>query len=927
MSMDEKKYLVLIRNESNGEIERDVTKSIISLKTVGEKVVVIYNGDRTYAYNPSNIKILTNPSAINLKEKIVTIDGRAVDHYQTALDFGEHVKLFRDDRSQLVSKSRLRTIDSVLSEAKPKAIFEYFKALSKVLTVTEDGVKVLTAQYDRLNAVRKDSLLGCYLEVQPIEKKPYNEPIIYPFGLNASQKKAVETALTHSISVIEGPPGTGKTQTILNIIANVVARGKNVGMVASNNSATANVQEKMEKRGYGFLTAMLGSAKNRTVFFQSASKKLPSLDGWALDFNAAVRKTKSLEQKSLQLSTLLDDQNTLAKCKGMLSNLIFERSYYERQFQGKKEDASRIRRLKRWRSDTLLRFLTVLEHHAKHEKPISFWKLIQWFFEYGIWRLNFSEMQIHQFVQSLRAFYYSCREREIQEEIQALEAKLARKDFADLLKEIIDLSVLLLKDNVQRRCKILKPTEFEAKTYRFHFDEFIKRYPVVLSTTHSVMNSVSKLFLFDYLIIDEASQVDLVTAALALACAKNAVIVGDVRQLTPIVTREIEALNDSLVAERGIPRAYNFRHQSIISSLMALYKETLPITLLTEHYRCHPKIIGFCNEKYYDNKLVIMTGEDAKDKPLWVYRTAPGNHARRTPDGNGLINRREMEVIRDEILMTHRDRYGNGHQVGVIAPYRDHVNAAKKCLGLPELEVETIHKFQGREKETIIFSTVANRINEFVDDPNLINVAVSRAVKELIIVTSDKGFRQHGTNIGDLMRYIEYQSMGKTILKSNKISVFDLLYTEHSKALLDFMASVRNVSKFKSENLMNRVIESALDEPRFRSFRHVLHVPLYSIVNDYSELDETETQFAKHPWAHVDFLIYNKHDKGPSLAVEVDGYRYHVDNKEQTKRDGIKDRVLYKIGLPVLRIRTNESGEKGKLTKALDRVISNSALE
>jgi RecA/RadA recombinase len=925
MSLDEKKYLVLTRNKSNGEIERDVTQSIISLKNMGEKVIVTYNGDRTYAYNRSNIKILTNPSVINLKGKIITIDGRAVDHYKTALDFGEHVKLFKDDRSQLVSKSRLGTIDSVLGEAKPKAIFEYFKTLSKVLTVTEDGVKVLTGQYDRINAVREDSLLGRYLKVQPIEKNPYNEPIIYPFGLNASQKKAVKTALTHSISVIEGPPGTGKTQTILNIIANVVARGKNVGMVASNNSATANVQEKMEKRGYGFLTAMLGSVHNREVFFKSAPKKLPSLDGWALDFNAAVRKKKSMEQKSLKLSTLLDDQNTLAKCKGMLSNLILERSYYERQFQGKKEDASRIRRIRRWQSDTLLRFLTVLEHHAKLEKPISFWKLIQWFFEYGIWRLNPSGMQIHQVVQSLRAFYYSCREREIQDEIQALEAKLARKSFADLLKEIIDLSALLLKHYVQRWCKILKPMEFEAETYRFHFDEFIKRYPVVLSTTHSVMNSVSNLFLFDYLIIDEASQVDLVTAALALACSKNAVIVGDVRQLSPIVTREIEALNDSVVAEKGIPRAYNFKHHSIISSLMALYQETLPKTLLMEHYRCHPKIIGFCNEKYYDNNLVIMTDEDPEDKPLWVYRTAPGNHARKAPAGNGLINIREMEVIRDEILMTHRDRYGNGHQVGVIAPYRHHVNHAKRIIGLPELEVETIHKFQGREKETIIFSTVANQINEFVDDPNLINVAVSRAVKELVIVTSDKGFKQHGTNIGDLMRYIEYQSMGETILKSNKISVFDLLYTEHSKALLEFMASVRNVSKFVSENLMNRVIESALDEPRFRSFRHVLHVPLYSIVNDYSQLDETETQFAKHPWAHVDFLIYNKHDKEPALVVEVDGYRYHVDNKEQSRRDEIKDRVLYKIGLPVLRIRTNESGEKAKLTEALDRVISNSA--
>ena len=160
MSIDDKKYLVLTKNKSNGEIERDVTQSITSLKNIGEKVEVTYNGDRTYKYNQSNIKILKNPSVINLKDKIITIDGRAVDHYETALDFGDHVKLFKGDRSQLVSKSRLGIIDSVLGQPRPKAIFEYFKALSKALTVTEDGVKVLTNQYDRINAVRKDSLLG-----------------------------------------------------------------------------------------------------------------------------------------------------------------------------------------------------------------------------------------------------------------------------------------------------------------------------------------------------------------------------------------------------------------------------------------------------------------------------------------------------------------------------------------------------------------------------------------------------------------------------------------------------------------------------------------------------------------------------------------------------------------------------------------------
>lgn len=74
-----------------------------------------------------------------------------------------------------------------------------------------------------------------------------------------SQEKAVKVALENSISVIEGPPGTGKTQTILTIIANIVAKGKTVGVVSGNNSATSNVQEKMIKNGYGFITALLGN--------------------------------------------------------------------------------------------------------------------------------------------------------------------------------------------------------------------------------------------------------------------------------------------------------------------------------------------------------------------------------------------------------------------------------------------------------------------------------------------------------------------------------------------------------------------------------------------------------------------------------------------------------------------------------------------
>lgn len=49
---------------------------------------------------------------------------------------------------------------------------------------------------------------------------------------------------------------------------------------------------------------------------------------------------------------------------------------------------------------------------------------------------------------------------------------------------------------------------------------------------------------------------------------------------------------------------------------------------------------------------------------------------------------------------------------------------------LPDIEVGTVHKFQGREKEVIIMSVVSNQINDFIDDPHLINVAVSKAKKK-----------------------------------------------------------------------------------------------------------------------------------------------------------------------------------------------------
>jgi Cdc6-like AAA superfamily ATPase len=105
---------------------------------------------------------------------------------------------------------------------------EYLKKLADhVGTKIEDDSSFLSKQYSRLTTVSPRSVLSTYLERKPLNKESRQMEPIFPFGFNLSQKLATEKALIDQISVIEGPSGTGKTQTILNIIANAVVNNKN----------------------------------------------------------------------------------------------------------------------------------------------------------------------------------------------------------------------------------------------------------------------------------------------------------------------------------------------------------------------------------------------------------------------------------------------------------------------------------------------------------------------------------------------------------------------------------------------------------------------------------------------------------------------------------------------------------------------------
>ena len=178
-------------------------------------------------------------------------------------------------------------------------------------------------QYEGIDFIDETSALAVYLNPdlygEISVKLPY---LIFPFGCNASQFNAVKNALENKLSVIEGPPGTGKTQTILNIIANIVIAGKTVQVVSNNNSAIQNIYEKFSEYGLDFIIASLGRSSNKTKFLTSQTDLYPDFSSW---FSAEAESPEFVEEiKTLseQLVRVFDLQSELAKTKQEKSKSI-----------------------------------------------------------------------------------------------------------------------------------------------------------------------------------------------------------------------------------------------------------------------------------------------------------------------------------------------------------------------------------------------------------------------------------------------------------------------------------------------------------------------------------------------------------------------------------------------------------------------------
>lgn len=908
--MNTRYYMVIIK----GEIKTsDVMSCVYNRNT--QKWDVKFNNGKTYAYAYLNVEKLTNPEVLNPNLYCISRKGQvffnitAIYVYKGANDSYWHI-CFGNGSERDYYRSDLHIIESCLSKSESLNVFEYIKQIAGLSDIKneETGEKLLAKTYEKISFVGEDVALAKYLNPSSMSagKKGDDYIPIFPFGCNNSQYKAVKNAMENQVSVIQGPPGTGKTQTILNIIANILVQGKTVQVVSNNNSATENVYEKLSSPKYnlGFIAATLGSSKNKKLFIEYQDTSYPDFSAWKSDEEPDILKKRIAEQ-SIRLKTVFDKQEKLACLKQELAQLVTERVYFDQYVEDSDVDTERIKLRKNPFSEDWMLLWQECQLISEEEKAIGFWAKIKFFFKYGITHWDFYKQDISKIITTFQAMYYRAKQAELSAEIADTEKYLNSVN-KDLPEELCNQSMVVLKDKLVRKYEKNNSRKIfnEENLWKEPYD-VLAEYPVILSTTFSSRNSLKSDVVYDYLIMDEASQVDIATGALALSCARNVVIVGDTKQLPNVVTDDIKAKAKAIFDTFNVNEGYQYTKSFLQSVLDVMPNVTQ--TLLREHYRCHPKIINFCNQKFYRGELIIMTTDKGEKDVLSAVKTAEGNHVRNH------YSQRQIDVIKKEIIPKY---VSEPEETGIIAPYKNQVEALSREI--TDIEAATVHKFQGREKENIIISTVDDDISDFADDPYLINVAVSRAKKKLmLVVTGNKQVKER--NIIDLIDYIQYNNF--EVLESKIYSIFDYLYKQYTEKRSAYLQKHKRVSEYDSENLMYALIEEILFDNKYASLDVIWHFPLKMLIKNPELLNERECQYAMNPATHLDFLIYNRIAKKPVLAIEVDGYKYHKEDAVQTSRDLLKNHIMDLYEIPLLRFKTNGSGEKERIVEKLDKLV------
>ncbi len=530
-------------------------------------------------------------------------------------------------------------------------------------------------------------------------------PAINVGSLNGEQTAAVRNACSESLSVVTGPPGTGKSQAIVSMAASVLLSGGSVLVASKNHQALDAVEERLGSLAPDtpFVTRTLKPEQDIDVGFADALKELINRDQVVLAGRIDQVMLDDLKHAAHKRSAAIDSlaERALVECEiaELLESIEYRVDLGRNESRSSRIDARSTKSLWRRLLAALARFLgegaaTQALADETSARPASLTELRDRLKTARLAKESITStvdpITLGEKVQNLarkvlpnamadRAFLGDARRQEIAENYDDWTFAGGRGSLpGDLALAVLDHRPLWLAS--------------------------------ILGTPRRVPLDDG---LFDLVIFDEASQCDIATAIPLFARAKRAVVVGDDQQLS-FIPQIGQAQDRNLMRAQNLQVSKMARFAQSRRSLFdfASRVPNVPRITLRHQYRSAGPIVDYISEYFYGGQLEpsydpnsLVTPQNTKPGLAWQNVPSPA-----IPQ-NGNVNPAEVSAIARHLhlLLVEQDYPGS---VGIITPFRAQVIALQEAISLiPEhkrlaadLKVGTVDGFQGQERDLILFS-------------------------------------------------------------------------------------------------------------------------------------------------------------------------------------------------------------------------------
>ena len=697
-------------------------------------------------------------------------------------------------------------------------------------------------------------------------------PLAAPLRCNGSQESALDRFRREPLTIVTGPPGTGKTQLVVNAVTNAWLDGETV-LVASTNNGAVNVAADRANADIGPGTLLrTGNREAREALADRVGKAVGAAAGdeavgeqWR-HVGGGTGARAELARTASHRARLLADVTAVAELNRKLAETVEDQERHAQRLWKRdrapdldipsrviERRARRVRRawvLRGTRSRRLHTAVTC-EHSDTSLDDLARWAALDQTRTALMEKLSETEGRIGDPDASLRRADADWAAASMTAAQQAV-----RAGFSDGKKLLTALSRVGLGGT--SLAKAIRGCLPHARGW-------------ACTALSMRPNFRLERGLFDLVIIDEASQCSLATALPLAYRAKRLAVIGDPHQLTPVVTlsdalvRKIaasERLDNDDLARYGI-------HHKEGSAYLAFEHAVAPDPhqpiVLDEHYRCHPHIARWFNRVFYDGSLTVLT--DVARMPSNERRIGwidVRGQVRRGGAGSW-TNIAEAEVAVRQIAGMVRHA---GRSVGVVTPFsaqaaliqrlaRSDEQLGAERLAAADFCCGTAHRFQGGERDTIVFSAVLTpglpqQTAAWVErEKNLINVAVSRARQSLVVLGHPEIDAELSPTLASLRSYLRQISTDDDVTRPA-------------------------IDEIRTDSQAEARLLDAMRDAGFKP-RGKLYVQGYEL----------------------DFALQ---EHGLRLNVEVDG-DHHVDARGKLRRQDLaRDRILAGIGWEVIRI-------------------------